>query len=356
MKKNIIKKFEKFIKTRVGKLIIIEESTNNLVKLPKFYMNNFKLYDTNLIINDVKKKLKVKIIEVNNNNFNDINILKKQILNILKLENKNEKYILLFSNLENNSQRLLIKNNIPYYSEKDSSMFLPFLYLELHSNLEIQKSFTPSEQLIFCYIIKKPSERFTQRSLEMKLNLSKSIVQKTLKKFEELDILKRVGYTRNLKYEFICERKELNNIIKQYLTSPVRKKIYIEKSKILNNYLEKAVTSSESALSNLSLYQSGNIKHYALDKNSFRDLEIEMKEQDVIMYSRKKEVELLSKYNTIISVEEWSYDPRLLKGKENNIDIISLYKILEERLEQEDGDYRLSQELEQLMEEYLNEY
>ena len=194
MKKNIIKKFEKFIKTRVGKLIIIEESTNNLVKLPKFYMNNFKLYDTNLIINDVKKKLKVKIIEVNNNNFNDINILKKQILNILKLENKNEKYILLFSNLENNSQRLLIKNNIPYYSEKDSSMFLPFLYLELHSNLEIQKSFTPSEQLIFCYIIKKPSERFTQRSLEMKLNLSKSIVQKTLKKFEELDILKRVGY------------------------------------------------------------------------------------------------------------------------------------------------------------------
>ena len=55
MKKNIIKKFEKFIKTRVGKLIIIEESTNNLVKLPKFYMNNFKLYDTNLIINDVKK-------------------------------------------------------------------------------------------------------------------------------------------------------------------------------------------------------------------------------------------------------------------------------------------------------------
>lgn len=81
-----------------------------------------------------------------------------------------------------------------------------------------------------------------------------------------------------------------------------------------------------------------------------------MKEQDVIMYSRKKEVELLSKYNTIISVEEWSYDPRLLKGKENNIDIISLYKILEERLEQEDGDYRLSQELEQLMEEYLNEY
>ena len=58
MKKNIIKKFEKFIKTRVGKLIIIEESTNNLVKLPKFYMNNFKLYDTNLIINDVKKKLK----------------------------------------------------------------------------------------------------------------------------------------------------------------------------------------------------------------------------------------------------------------------------------------------------------
>ena len=57
MKKNIIKKFEKFIKTRVGKLIIIEESTNNLVKLPKFYMNNFKLYDTNLIINDVKKKV-----------------------------------------------------------------------------------------------------------------------------------------------------------------------------------------------------------------------------------------------------------------------------------------------------------
>ncbi|HGF7712260.1 TPA: hypothetical protein QFK49_002272, partial [Enterococcus faecium] len=105
MKKNIIKKFEKFIKTRVGKLIIIEDSTNNLVKLPKFYMNNFNLYDTNLIINDVKKKLKVKIIEVNNNNFNDINILKKQILNILKLENKNEKYILLFSNLENNSQR-----------------------------------------------------------------------------------------------------------------------------------------------------------------------------------------------------------------------------------------------------------
>ena len=99
-------------------MIIIEESTNNLVKLPKFYMNNFKLYDTNLIINDVKKKLKVKIIEVNNNNFNDINILKKQILNILKLENKNEKYILLFSNLENNSQRLLIKNNIPYYSKK----------------------------------------------------------------------------------------------------------------------------------------------------------------------------------------------------------------------------------------------
>lgn len=356
MKKNIIKNFEKFIKLRVGKFNIIEDSTNNLIKLPKFYMNNFSLYDTNLIINDVGKRLKIKIIEVNNNNFNDIDILKKQILNILKLENKDEKYILLFSNLENNSQRLLIKNNMPYYSEKDSSLFLPFLYLELHSKLEIQKKFTPSEQLIFCYIIEHSNENFTQRSLEMKLNLSKSIIQKTLKKFEELDILERVGYTRNLEYKFIGQRKELHDIIRKYLTNPIRKKIYVEKSKILSQYLEKEVISSESALSNLSLYSVNNIEYYALEKNDFRNLELEMKEQDITIFSRKKEVELLSKYNKIVSIEEWSYDPKLLEGRGNNIDIVSLYKILEERLEQEDGDYRLSQELERLLEDYLNEY
>jgi DNA-binding MarR family transcriptional regulator len=356
MKNNGIKNFEKFIKKRVGNLNIIENSTNNLIRLPKFYIKNFSLYDADLIVNDSEKRLKISIIEVYNNNFSDIETLKKQISNILKLENMDEKYILLFSNLEDNSQRLLIKNNIPYYSEKDSSMFLPFLYLELHSKLEIQKKFTPSEQLIFCYILEKSNKNFTQKSLEIKLELSKSIIQKTLKKFEDLEIIEREGYTRNLKYNVIGKRKELYDVIRKYLTNPIRKKIYVEKNIILNKFLEKAVVSSESTLSNLSLYKSDNIDYYALEKKDFRDLEIEMREQDITIFSKKKEVELLSKYNKIVSVEEWSYDPKILKGKGNNIDIVSLYMILKKRLEQENGDYRLQQELEILLEDYLNEY
>lgn len=358
MVKTLVEKFEQFVKIRVGQLKSIENITQNLNNLPKFYRNKFNLYNGKLIINDSIKGLDIRIIEVKNNNFTDINILKRQITTILEIgsgKSTQEKYILLFSNLENTEQRILIKNNIPYYSERNPSIYLPFIYLELQSKLEVLKKFTPSEQLIFCYLMKNINSRFTQKELEIKLGLSKSIIQKSLKKLEQLDILERVGYTRNLEYKLIMNRKEIFNINRDYLINPIRKKIYIEKTNFVNRYLKNGAISSETALSDLTLYDSNNIKHYALEKNVYKNLELELEENNIIVFSRKKEVELLSQSNEIISIEEWSYNPDLIKDQNNCIDIISLYNVLKIHYKnEEENDYRLSQELERLLEDYLN--
>lgn len=358
MVKLLVEKFEQFIKIRVGQLKSIENITQNLNNLPKFYRNKFNLYNGKLIINDSIKGLDIIIIEVKNN-FTDINTLKNQITTILKISNgeiTQEKYILLFSSLENTEQRLLIKNNIPYYSERNPSIYLPFIYLELQSKLEVLKKFTPSEQLIFCYLMKNINSRFTQKKLEIKLGLSKSIVQKSLKKFEQLDILERGGYTKNLEYKLIMNRKEIFDIIKDYLINPIRKKIYIEKTNFVNIYLQKGVISSETALSDLTLYDSNNIKNYALEKKMYKNLELELVENNIIVFSRKTEVKLLSQSNEIISIEEWSYDPNLIKDQNNCIDIISLYNVLKIHYKnKEENDDRLLQELEILLEDYLNE-
>lgn len=358
MVKLLVEKFEQFIKIRVGQLKSIENITQNLNNLPKFYRNKFNLYNGKLIINDSIKGLDIIIIEVKNN-FTDINTLKNQITTILKISNgeiTQEKYILLFSSLENTEQRLLIKNNIPYYSERNPSIYLPFIYLELQSKLEVLKKFTPSEQLIFCYLMKNINSRFTQKKLEIKLGLSKSIVQKSLKKFEQLDILERGGYTKNLEYKLIMNRKEIFDIIKDYLINPIRKKIYIEKTNFVNIYLQKGVISSETALSDLTLYDSNNIKNYALEKKMYKNLELELVENNIIVFSRKTEVKLLSQSNEIISIEEWSYDPNLIKDQNNCVDIISLYNVLKIHYKnKEENDDRLLQELEILLEDYLNE-
>lgn len=356
MEKTLITKFEQFIKNRIGQIRAIEDTTEDLKKLPKFYHNNYNLYDAQLIINDSKKSLKIKIIEIKNKNFTDINVLKKQLVNVLKIENKKiteDNYVLLSSNLENTEQLLLIKNNIPFYSDKNPSIYLPFIYLELQSKLEVLKKFTSSEQLIICYVMKNVNERFTQKKLEVKLGLSKSIIQKTLKKLEQLDILKRVGYTRNLEYNIIKSRKQIYDIIEGYLINPIRKNIYIEKINLVNKFLEKGVISSESALSNLTLFYSNNINHYALEKSIYKDLKSELEENNIIVFSREKEVKLLSKSNEIICFEEWSYDPKLIKDKRNNIDTISLYSAMNTKVKKEE-DYRLLQELEQLLEDYLD--
>lgn len=356
--KMLVEKFKYFFKKRIGDLEYIKNITEDLYKLPKFYVNNFNLYTAQLIINDSEKSLEITILEIKNNNFTDINFLKKQISNILELRGgkvDEHNYVLIFSSLEKASQRLLIQNNIPYYSERDQSLFLPFMYLELHSKLEIERSFTPSEQLIICYVIANINKKITQKNLETRLNLSKSIIQKTLKKLEHLEILERSGYTRNLEYKSMMNREEIFSKVIDYLSSPIRKKVYIEKNKIVMKMLKQEVISSESALSQLTLYSEDNIEHYALEKNKFRELESELNENDMIIFSRKNEIELLAKSNPIVSIEEWTYDPNIVKDRFNNIDAISLYKILENSLNQEDDDYRLSQELENMIERYLNE-
>lgn len=362
MANTYVKDLEIFIKNRIGQLKNIKDTTDDLMELPRFYSNNFNLYRAKLSLGDKKPDFHIKIIEMRNKNLTDINILKKQIVKILEVSkedsSKKNGYILLVPELENALQRLMIKNNIPFYTVKNQSLFLPFLYLELHSNLEVLKKFTPSEQIIICYLMKNIGKDITQKKLEFKLGVSKSVVQKTLKKLEQLSILKRVGYTRNVSYQFIKDQDEIFKIVKAYLISPIRKKVFIENNKdtslIIKKYIKNGVLSSETALSELSLYDAGNIHHYALEKNNYRDLEEVLANNNILTYS-KKEAHFLSQHNPIFSFEQWSYSPLLIKDRKNTIDIISLYKVLEDDLIA-DEDYRLSQELEKVLEGDLSAY
>lgn len=248
-----------------------------------------------------------------------------------------ERPVLIFTDLDSGKRRKLVMRRVPFIVP-GKQLYLPFVYINFTEKVakvtnKIDK-FTAATQMIFIQILLADEKEILTRELGEELGLTMMTINRGIRQLVTIGIVEEIGLGTKKRY-FRMNRKLCWEVGKNYMINPISKVKYL---KFLNNEIN-LICSSDSALSALTMLNSGRDISYALDKLRFDKIEptLIIKESDV-----DEELEC-------IRVERWKYDPHLF-SKQGNIDIFSLYAIY-----QEDNDPRIEIELENLIEEAICE-
>lgn len=128
----------------------------------------------------------------------------------------------------------------------------------------------------------------------------------------------------------VARGKELYNLAKQYLQSPVQKRIYAN-----IRFKEDLPLAGEAALASRSMLNAPKNLVYALDKKKVKNIS-----ENVLV-----EPELMIN-NDYIEIELWKYNP-LAYASDRIVDIVSLIVSLKDK-----EDERIELQIEELMEDY----
>ena len=191
---------------------------------------------------------------------------------------------------------------------------------------------TAMAQFLLLYLIYKSENRFyTQAELAARLNLSAMNVSRSVQELEQLELLNTKREGRHKLVKAVSCGKDLYEMAKEYMQSPVQKKIYVVRE---NAYLD-FPAAGEDALSRRSMLNPPNHRICAMDK----------KKRQIISENEIVDPKWAAA-GEYIEIEVWKYDPDLY-ARERIVDIISLFLSLGDS-----GDERIEMQLEEMMEEY----
>lgn len=254
---------------------------------------------------------------------------------ILKLRNYTNLSIVLWLDSVSTYQRqALIKNKMPFIVPK-SQMYVPFWGIcfreRMQKNIEKKEKLTAMAQYILLYMIYNPNkDGYTQKEITIKLNVSAMNVSRGIAELREMQLVTMESTGRSKCIEPVACGKELYQLSKDYMQSPIQKKIYIRE----NVYMDLLVAGEE-ALAMKTMLNSPNKTIRALDK----------KKIDIILeqFSVDPKWELEADY---VELELWKYDPERLCVNDT-VDEISLLLSL-----QDIEDERIEEQIENMMERY----
>ena len=238
-----------------------------------------------------------------------------------------------FSQREN-----LIQNGIEFV-EIGRQLFMPRFGLVLDdkekklSGKSIEK-FSPQIQLCALFFLYKDQCEFTANEVSEATGLNTMAISRGISILVDLGLIAARRAGRSIYYELNVNRKAYVDSIKDYLISPVYKKVVAERSKMMSG----EVMAGYTALEHFSSIVDNPIKTYAISKRIYKLIESECKE----------DVEYILDNKEYIRVEVWKYDP-LIFMKDNCVDKLSLYLSFSNR-----NDERTEEALEELMEEIIN--
>lgn len=228
-------------------------------------------------------------------------------------------------------RKSLLENNIPFITQKQ--VFLPFLGTMLTNETEVVKSvekFMFSTQQLFLLYLYNNQKRFYISNAGKILPYTAMTLTRAVKQLEATDLFLVTKDGVNKVIESKYQRLELFKKAQKYLSDPVRKWGYIEKSQISS----KMVLAGESALSEKTMLNPSRIITYATSDKEF---------------DKKKLMDELVDPEKQVKLELWAYDPTMF-SKDKIADSLSVILSL-----RENGDERIEEAIEELGEREMAE-
>lgn len=148
--------------------------------------------------------------------------------------------------VSNYRRKSLIENNIPFITDKQ--VFLPFIGTMLSDEKEPQKltgKFVYSTQQLFLFYLYSKKKRLYTSEAGKVLPFTAMTLTRAVKQLETTDLFLVAKDGVNKFIESKYKRDELFEKAKVYLTTPVRKTGYIDKTQVTENM----VFAGETALS-----------------------------------------------------------------------------------------------------------
>ena len=170
--------------------------------------------------------------------------LKKQIVKIQQIDNV--PVVFELTTVSNYRRKSLIENNIPFITDKQ--VFLPFIGTMLSDEKEPQKltgKFVCSTQQLFLFYLYSKKKRLYISEAGKVLPFTAMTLTRAVKQLEATDLFLVAKDGVNKFIESKYKRDELFEKAKVYLTTPVRKTGYIDKTQVTENM----VFAGETALS-----------------------------------------------------------------------------------------------------------
>lgn len=250
--------------------------------------------------------------------------VKKQIARIQKLEAL--PVVIVMENINRNRREYMISFRIPFVVP-DRQLYLPFMGIALQERFEAEAVFKeqlqPSAQVLFFYYLYQRRKQLPMNEAIKALGFSGMTITRAVRQLEQTDlfITQKNGVQKILIGK--QEGRELFEKMYPYLSSPVRKKIYIKKQTGLQGMYLSGLT----ALSRKSMLNPSNIISYAIDAKNAK-----IEGSDILIDATVQ-----------IEIELWKYNPDIL-SKDGMVDTLSLVMSLKEN-----ADERVEEAVEELL-------
>ncbi|MFI3171961.1 MAG: hypothetical protein R3Y58_06315 [Eubacteriales bacterium] len=247
----------------------------------------------------------------------------------------NKNIILWLDGVSTYQRQVLIKNKIAFVVP-NSQMYVPFLGMYFRERMKNQvvsaDKLTAMAQFILLYIIYNPSnEGYTQADIATKLNISIMNVSRGVAELSRLQLVTAEAVGRSKYIKSVVNGKELYELSKGYLQSPIQTKMYVLKE---NAYMGFMVAGEEALAMKSMLNPPKNVIR-ALDKKKKSIIS----QEDIV----DPNWVLGDEY---IELELWKYNPECL-SMDGMVDVISLALSL-----QSENDERIELEIEGMLDEH----
>lgn len=262
--------------------------------------------------------------------------------NFIKQMNNIKQYtrnplILGFDRLTHYQRLALIKNNIPFIVP-NNQLYLPFLGIVLQEHYKSQppkkEKLTAMAQFLLLNLIYKP-----HLNMSSKAEIAESIEQSNMNISRSIQELKSLGLIReeisgrrSLVFS-MYDPKEMYHKAKQFMSSPVQKKVYL-KDDALN--LNLPIAGLE-ALSIRSFLNGPDRKVRAIDRKSFKSIS-----KNYIINTPLWETSF-----DIVELEVWKYNPQAFANNDV-VDPISLALSLKDS-----NDERIEIQIDKILEDFV---
>lgn len=226
-------------------------------------------------------------------------------------------YIYVYSSVSSHNRMSLIQNKTPFIIP-GKQMFLLELGVDLQehfSKYDKKKKFlSPAATAIIIYVLLEfPQGKITPSTLAKSLKYSVMSMTRALNEFKLFNIGTVHKEGRELCWT-IENRKALWGDAKEFMQSPVKKRIWLKKQASLRGCM---ILAGFSAIAHYSMLNPPRIPIYALSSNALKKMQ----------FSKD---EILSAYEEAdAELEIWQYDPFLFES-EGYVDPFSLYLSLKE--------------------------
>lgn len=303
---------KKFLEENIGGDIVVDEIFD-LKDLPMFLLEKYNFFKANFLDVDIM------LMELLDDSLSTLQMKKNK--DIVE-EIFDVKVVFVLKNISQFKRKRIIESGLSFILIS-GQMFLPFLGMKLEKSIKDSKrpinKFTPITQLVFLIFLYDKDRVFNATDLAKVLTTSQVHVIRALKDLYSLGLLKVSvgGKTGRSKYYQRIKDPKYYQIGREFLISPVIKKIYIDDI----NVLESFVYSGIDGLSRISMLNPSNTKTVAISKANSRLI------NDKFYRDFDEIVE-----EELIEVEIWKYDPQILTS-EQFPDILSLKMSLNDNVD-----------------------